>query len=302
MACQIEEYAGWYLVVFVDVLGQTQLLRQMRGLPNKTNQKQMEEFVALLKKTVGTVKRFRDCFTRFFEEVDKQHRDLSDLTTEQRRLYAQSKGNPLKSHMFSDFVALFLSLRDDINKVPMSGVYAALMSAASTFLTMLAGRQAIRGGIDIGVAVELCDKEVYGSALARAYELESKTANYPRIVLGEEIVRYIQFQQVRPDKDVFATMNKRMADLCAKLIAIDDDGVPFLDYLGDGFRQDVGKTLESTVVKKAYDFIIEESARCQTSKNSVLAFRYTLLRNYFEHRMHLWFQPGSQEKDAEVSP
>ena len=94
----------------------------------------------------------------------------------------------------------------------MRGVYAALTSAASTFLTMLAGRQAIRGGIDVGVAVELRDKELYGPALARAYELESKTANYPRVVLGEELIRYIQFQQVRPDENVFPTMNKRMAD------------------------------------------------------------------------------------------
>lgn len=265
MAYKKEQHAGWYLVAFVDVLGQSELLGQLRGLPDKTNKKQMEEFVALLKKTVGTVKGLRVCFMKFFEGANKQHLDVSYLTPEQRRLYKQAKSNPLKSHMFSDFVALFLSLRDDQNKVPMRGVYAALAAAASTFLTMLAGGHAIRGGIDVGVAVELCDQEIYGAALARAYKLESKMAHYPRIVLGEELIKYIQFQQARPQENVFATINQKMADLCAGFIAIDDDGMPFLDYLGNGFRQNVARELESVIVKKAYDFIVQESARYQAS-------------------------------------
>lgn len=288
MTCQAEQYAGWYLVAFVDILGQAQLLRQMRGLPNKANQNQMKEFADLLKKTLRTVKDLRDRFTKFFEGANKKHRDVSGLTPEQRRLYARSKSNPLKSHMFSDFVVLFLSLRDDMNKVPMSGVYSALTSAASSFLTMLAQGQAIRGGIDVGIAVELSEHEIYGSALSRAYELESNTAHYPRIVLGEELVKYIQYQRALPEVDIFATMNKRVAALCANLIAIDDDGVPILDYLGDGFRQDVARAVDSTLVKRGYDFIIQESAKYQANKNSVLAFRYTLLRNYFEHRMPSW--------------
>lgn len=288
MTCQAEQNAGWYLVAFVDILGQAHLLRQMRGLPNKTNQNQMKEFAALLKKTLGTVKGLRDCFTKFFEGTNKKHRDVSGLPPEQRRLYARSKSNPLKFHMFSDFVVLFLSLRDDVNKVPMSGVYFALMSAASSFLTMLAQGQAIRVGIDVGIAVELSEHEIYGSALSRAYELESNTAHYPRIVLGEELVKYIQYQCALPEVDIFATMNKRVAELCASLIAIDDDGMPFLDYLGDGFRQDDARAVDSTLVKRGYDFIIQESAKYQANKNSVLAFRYTLLRNYFEHRMPSW--------------
>ena len=90
----------------------------------------------------------------------------------------------------------------------MSGVYSALTSAASSFLTMLAQGQAIRGGIDVGIAVELSEQEIYGSALSRAYELESNTAHYPRIVLWEELVKYIQYQRALPEVDIFATMNK----------------------------------------------------------------------------------------------
>ena len=84
---------GWYIVAFVDVLGQRNLLRQMRGLPDETNQKQMQEFIDLLKKTAGVVKSLRDVFHSFFEGYGKLDFDL-------------------KSYMFSDFVVYFLFLRE----------------------------------------------------------------------------------------------------------------------------------------------------------------------------------------------
>ena len=190
--------------------------------------------------------------------------------------------------MFSDFVMLFLSLRDDINKVPMGGVFLALASAASTFLTMLAGGHVIRGGIDIGLGIEFWEGEIYGPALARAYALESKIANYPRIILGEELTRYIQLQQSRPQNDVFSVLNKHLADLCSTLVAIDDDGYPFLDYLGEGFKKHIMTDLDQTIINKAFEFVIRESERYKASKNSKLAFRYSLLRDYIEHRMDNW--------------
>jgi len=283
-----DKYAGWYLVVFVDILGQQHSLRQIRGLPDKTDQKQTQEFAALLKKTVGVVEGLRDLFDRFFKGASKQFIDISKLTPEQKLLYEKSRSNPLKSHMFSDFVALFLSLRDNINKVPMRGVYLALTSAASTFLTMLASGHVIRGGVDIGIGLEICEGEIYGPVLSRAYELESKIAQYPRIVLGDEIVKYIQLQQERTEDDVFSTMNKKIAGLCSKLIAIDDDGYPFLDYLGEGFKQDIAANLDPHIVERAFEFVIRESESCKENKNTKLAFRYTLLRDYFEHHMHNW--------------
>jgi hypothetical protein len=284
-----ELYIGWYLVAFVDVLGQQDLLREMRGLPEKTDWKQMAEFKTLLKKTVGTVKALRDNFHNFFEGMESHNFDLSEFTQKQKALYVQSKGNELKSHMFSDFVVLFLSLRDDVNKVPMSSVFATLASVASTFLMMLAGRHAIRGGIDIGVCVELEDKDIYGAALARAYKLESKTALYPRIVIGDELINYIQIQHNRPDDDIFTKLNKSMADICISLISVDDDGFPFLDYLGEGFKKYIGKDrLDPAIIEKAYEFVLNEWSKFKEKRDSSLAFRYTLLRDYFEHRLHLW--------------
>ena len=160
-----------------------------------------------------------------------------------------------------------------------------MASGASTFLMMLSGGHAIRGGIDIGIGIELSDGDVYGAALAKAYELESKTARYPRIVIGDDLFNYI-LKYAKQNNDVFGLTNDKTAYDCTRLIGIDDDGLPFLDYLGEGFKQDIAKDrLDPAIIEKAYDFIMEESAKWQNTKNSKLAFRYALLRNYFEHRM-----------------
>lgn len=296
-----EIYAGNYLVLFVDILGQQDLLRQIHCLPDRSNQKQVEEFENLLKKTVGTVNGFRDTFYHFFKGAENQPIDISRLTEEQKRLYDKSRSNEIKSHMFSDFVTLFLSLRDDINKVPMIGVYSALNSAASSFIAMLSQGYAIRGGMDIGVGVEFWEDEIYGPALARAYALESKIAQYPRIILGDEIVTYIHLQRSRPEGDVFSMMNKGFAEVCANLIAIDDDGYAFLDYLGEGFRKDIS-SINAALVMKAYKHVIKESEKYKSTKNSRLAFRYSLLRSYFEDRISNWNNSQQPENAQQIIP
>jgi len=283
-----ELYVGWYLVAFVDLLGQQELLRKLRGLPEKSNTRQMANFVTSLKKTIGTIKALRDNFHRFFKGMDNYDSDLSIFSEDQKMLHEQLKGNELKSHMFSDFVVLYLSLRDDINKVPMSSVFAVIASVASTFLVMLAGNHAIRGGIDIGIGAELEDGDIYGAALARAYNLESHKAHYPRIVVGDELIEYIKLQENRPEEDDFAKLNKKLATICRSLISIDDDGFPFLDYLGEGFKQYIAKDrLNVAIIEKAYKFVLNEWDSFREKRNS-LAFRYALLRDYFEHRLHLW--------------
>jgi hypothetical protein len=281
---------NWHLVAFIDVLGQRQQLRNLRGLPDKTDQKKTNDFVELLKKTAGVVEILRELFHDFFESYKKTKTDIVLLTHEQKKLYRRMKCNQLKSHQFSDFVVLSLSLRDDFNKVPMIGVYFVLTSIASTFLTMLSEGLVIRGGIDIGIGLELKNGDLYGSAISRAYEIESKVSQYPRIVLGNELIDYIKSQINIPKDNQFNIMNKKFAEVCFKLIVIDRDGFPILDYLGEGFKSIVTQSLKSEIIEKAYRFVIQNWAKYKSDKNSKLAFRYFLLKNYFESHLHIWIE------------
>ncbi len=91
-----------------------------------------------------------------------------------------------------------------------------------------------------------------------------------------------------------------MAELCTDLIAIDTDGLPFVDYLGQGFKQYIAKNMIYDVIEKAYHFVIKESIRCQKLKDSRLSFRYALLWNYFEARMHLWSKEGQTDEKRNI--
>jgi hypothetical protein len=49
----------------------------------------------------------------------------------------------------------------------------------------------VRGGIDVGLGLEIFDGEYYGRALVEAYRLESNEAQYPRVLVGSGLTRYL---------------------------------------------------------------------------------------------------------------
>jgi hypothetical protein len=146
----------------------------------------------------------------------------------------------------------------------------------------------IRGGIEVGLAMDIDKDEVYGPALAWAYSLESRVANYPRIVVGESLTRYLQdIASLSPStKEVM--LNSSLAVKALNILKVDDDGNTFLDYLAEDVRNVMILPEQTHVVQKAYDFVIQESNRHKEEKNTKLGFRYSLLRNYFESRLPIW--------------
>jgi hypothetical protein len=68
--------------------------------------------------------------------------------------------------------------------VPIATVFSALAAAAIVMLTSLASWHPLRGGIDVGLATEIGPQEIYGTALERAYVLESRKAESPASLLA----------------------------------------------------------------------------------------------------------------------
>jgi hypothetical protein len=80
---------------------------------------------------------------------------------------------------------------------------------------------ASRGGIDIGEFY--ADAQfVFGPALNSAYRLESKTAVFPRIVLGHAALERAVGECHTGDLGTYESM-----------LAVDEDDQVFVDYLGD---------------------------------------------------------------------
>jgi len=275
---------GYYLVAFIDVLGQKERLGELADLPTTTDTAGHKKFIEGLKDTYGTIEGFRRTFERFFQGFLKGPQ-ISEIPEPLRVEFMALRAMSVKTQRFADTVLLYAPLRNDVAKAPINGVYAVLLACGASYLTMLAGRHACRGGIDVGVAFEPHDGEIYGPALFSAYDLERTVAQYPRIAIGQSLIDYLTHIAQAPGDDPVARYSRKLANRCLGLLARDIDGCPFLDVLGEGYDHAVGgpRPLDQ-IVPQAYAFVIEEAQRAKDAKNSKLAFRYTLLRQYFEAR------------------
>ncbi len=90
---------------------------------------------------------------------------------------------------------------------------------------------AVRGGIEIGPCIFNSEsQEVYGSALNDAVRYE-KEADWIRILIGPELVRYLNECVNLPPSSITYQINCQTALRCLTLITQDESGRYFLDYL-----------------------------------------------------------------------
>ncbi|MBA4419087.1 MAG: hypothetical protein C0392_14455 [Syntrophus sp. (in: bacteria)] len=283
---QEPKHMAWYVVAFLDLLGQQDVLRKMTVLPNVENQGEVAVFkqkvAELYRPLYGLQSFFRTSITPFIEGG----LDETAFPPLEQELLKQFRSTPVFYRHFSDSLIVHIPLRNDMGKFQCHAIYRVLAATAMTFLSCLVHSWTIRGGIELGLAMDIEEGEVYGPALARAYRLESKVAQYPRIVIGEELVRYLQMVAGQKAVTAEETAHSSSATRSLGLLAVDDDGCTFLDWLGTDIRSTFQE--HAALVRTAYNFIIQESIKHKEDRNSKLGFRYTLLRNYVESRLLDW--------------
>lgn len=288
---------GTYIVTLIDVLGQGEKLQKLTSIP--TNPGEKEEFIKNLKVTFGTIDGLRKSFRQYFEKFGDPNNMPFDKIED---LKVQGIPHPIRADKlrlgevyFSDLF-LFHSLIYKIGEhLSVREVYAMLTASAAVMQMALASKIALRGGIDIGIAGELNPNDIYGPAPCRAAYLEKHVAQYPRIVVGEDLRVFVEIEARKAFAGVDGMLNAITARLCCNMIHRDFDGVPFVDFLGPQMRKvagDIG-TLHREMIQKGLSFVISEHERFY--KNAMLsghdrklAQRYALLRGYYESRKGLW--------------
>ncbi len=194
-----------------------------------------------LRHTYGAVTGMRQMFSDSFNTFIRIPIEATALSPEKKNVYRQMDNNPIQFQGISDSVVVFLSLRTtDDAKLPARGIIGILTAAAMTSIGSIGVGHPMRGGIDIGIGFQPSSNEIYGPALSRAYSLESRIANYPRIVVGDELIRYLYETGGQQPTGEFASESKKIATDCIQCLAYDDDGIPFVDYLGPYFRALLG--------------------------------------------------------------
>lgn len=133
----------------------------------------------------------------------------------------------------------------------------------------------IRGGICYD-DIHIYDDKVFGPGLIKAYELESKFAIYPRIILDPEVIQeFNNYLQEFLEKHKFEDSN---AEIIKNLLKQGDDGMWFLNYAEAIDGEFDENEMYPIFLKRHHDIIVEKSANFQ-ALNSAHS-KYIWLANY----------------------
>jgi len=310
---------GLYAVAAFDILGQSErLMRATWPLrPDQDRKDAMRSFVD----AAHGVHLVREVFAAGYGLYRTPIGQDPNMTQEERARQMQFFSAEVRFLTFSDTVLAYVNLREDPTLV--QGVLAILSTCASVFLTLLSGEIPTRGAIDVGLAYRLSDlrlrgnlasggdpndvgyaykvpdDEIYGPVLASVHRLESRVAQWPRVVLGDGLAQYLHSLAGPVGGTVPDAQVLRALEVYLDLIQKDVDGWPILDYLGRWTQRVALRHRDpknsTHAERKAYRFVKKQAERYRDERNEKLAVRYNLTLEYLRSRAHLW--PGMLDEE-----
>ena len=179
-------------------------------------------------------------------------------------------------------------MNENENCTPMNGIFAALTAACGVALLSLSVKVPARAGIDVGVGVQIDDREVYGPALERAVRIEAELAEYPRLVVGQELHAYLSWVEKQKCQTRLGEIAAHLAKRCRKLMVQDTDGRVILDYLGKNIREIFENRIEKEIVQNAWDYINGQHIKYIKEGNDKISSRYFRMIRYFKSRIDSW--------------
>lgn len=115
---------AYYLVIFLDILGQKEKMRSLKGLP--TNEEERQQANQVLKETLGVTKGTRKPFTSYVKAA-KKSLAIKQLPLDQIQLFQEMKQSDFSYRYFSDSIIISVKLNkiDEFCK-SMNGFYSVL--------------------------------------------------------------------------------------------------------------------------------------------------------------------------------
>lgn len=278
--------AGVFAVAFLDLLGQQDRLRAIKDFPSPHDHAAVAELKRKVEDFLRPVLLFRKSFIDFFESFAKDDCDISGLSETQRLEYRECTAYDIGLQPMSDSILVYTPVYGPNGVVSLKGVFGLMAATAASMLTTVLAGHPIRGGIDVGVGVKTNDKEFYGPVLARAYFLESRIAEYPRVAIGDELMSWLQSLAHSRANCAKEQVAVGIARKCLELCDKDDDGKQFLDWLGTGVKDHLGEELDSTTMGNVFTKIMDLYEQCKSDEK--LGPRYSRLVDYCKTRAPIW--------------
>jgi hypothetical protein len=192
--------------------------------------------VEATRESVGVIVRFHEQYKSFRTiYLKRPSPDLSHLPPSRRRIAEQWRRTRIRDLPFSDGLVVYLSLHPDLDHSPVLGLHFLTMAAGMLALVQAAMGKPIRGGIDAGTAIRT-HGQLFGAAVVKAYELESETAVWPRILIGDDLVQYLETKLNGPREEELDELNRFTAERVFQTLFKDTDGKWAIDFLGPMFH------------------------------------------------------------------
>jgi hypothetical protein len=184
------------IVAFIDILGFKEIVKQSESDATK---------IELLYSVLD--------FLKGWETSDKWDLKLVDIEED-----AQKKGvanfdirGKINATAFSDSIVVSVKVGENVNEMT-----STLVTTLAYIGAKLVERGILfRGGLTIGNLLHHDNGTVFGQALIDAYQLETKSAKYPRIVLSDKLLKELNYPlEIKKDRFLYHQYIERYEDGC----------------------------------------------------------------------------------------
>lgn len=188
------------IVAFIDILGFKEIVRKSERSPRLL--KTIYDSLGFLKK-----RELPEKWNLQLVEIeeDAQKRGFIDYDISDRTY----------SSAFSDSIVVSVIIDDKNIHTSLSTLLANLSFVGSKFII---DGILIRGGITIGKIIHTETGIVFGQGLIDAYNLETRSAKYPRIILSDKLISKLNYPlETKRDRYPYHQYLKRFSDGCVGL-------------------------------------------------------------------------------------
>ncbi len=276
-----------YVAAFIDILGQQDELDGCGLLPVFDSDEDRKAFISVARESVGAIQELHNNFNTFFDSFYDTQQEYK-LPPELEKDYKAIKKTEVKFQRFSDGLVAYISFSEDSGSLPVNGLYSLIVACGSLCFIGLTSKKPIRAGVDLAWGIELNENELYGCVVSKAYNLESKVAQYPRVVIGSEVVQYLNYLAKEQGDNLHTKYNRVMANTCLSMLCTDPDGQYIVNYLGDYFRENIAENIDNNTFDDAYSYIECQENIYKEQNNTKLLSRYRHLKSYYDFHKSKW--------------
>ena len=279
---------GEYVVAYVDILGQTDQMEQIKNFFIADIPQEMLDDVAVI--TVGAVEPVREMLSELYTSSAKPANPKISVPDQDKAEFERLRATSRINYRFSsDSILAYIELRATGCQLnDWFAIRDILIAVGGAMLGALVMESSFRAAIELGIGTQLADGDLYGPIRAEIYKLE-KGADYPRIIIGPRFFDHMKsFSEGRPQipciTEKEAIGSKNVVDFCMKQVAEDpNDGRLILDYLANDFILK-GDPLESEIYSSARGYIEQVIQKRSNIENDKVLGKFLRLRTYFDSR------------------